>query len=161
MAKTIFRRIGGRIIPIRIGSEALGTNAGATRRLFSAKPEGSTHPVSLAIVDFPKGKKHAKISAMNVTQKYRKKGIASDMFEQITDFSRRAGKKFVRSSNIEHPAQVKIRSKMRSRFVIDEGGYSKRLAGAKEAAKVIQDQFKKDVISVVRGSTSTLKRRKK
>jgi GNAT superfamily N-acetyltransferase len=108
----IFRRIGGRIVPIKIGFQAIADVPGklksfdATRLMVATaegKYAGSAH--------FRVPKTHSvTLEDVRVAREYQRKGISKAMFREAMQTFGKEGKKFIRSNEIQHPAQVKIRS---------------------------------------------------
>jgi rhodanese-related sulfurtransferase len=119
----------------------------------------------------PKKGKTADLIDVRVPKEYRRKGISKNLFARATQFLEKAGFKFLRSDDLQHPAQAKIRS-----------AYGRYKAGSKtkNRTKFTADQFgrwgeesklvKKDsVIAILKDNatgrqikaTTMLKKRKK
>jgi hypothetical protein len=81
----------------------------------------------------------AEVQDTVVGEKYRGLGFSSKMMkETLANFS---GKKsFLRSYDIQHPAQINIRSKYKSKFVASDQlfGESTKVVGPKEANRIIE-----------------------
>jgi predicted GNAT family acetyltransferase len=136
---TIFRRLGGRIVPIKIGSEKIGRTASTVARKITAKIHGEK--VGHLLMIAPESKKHVKLTGALVDPPFRSQGIASAMFEHAAKLFGRAGKKSIRTGGIEHAAQVSIREKYKSRFFAHGRGMltdgSKRVT-ANKAREIVQ-----------------------
>lgn len=140
MGKFIFRKIGGRIIPIRItnvkDAVAQASSFGTKYRNVVAKlPDGQQ--VAKMALEIPKKGKHANVLSVNVEKKFQKKGISKALFQRATEFLERAGLKSLRSNDIQHVAQVKIRSQYGSYLRYLKNGIPK----IKNRTKYFADQF--------------------
>ena len=135
----IFRRIRGRLIPIRtslskgnlpntskLSVTSLGKDGGATGRLF---------------VSITKGKS-ANLDAVQVYKSFRNKGLSSRLFKKAAQFLRRTTDvKFLRGNDIVNAAQIKIRSKHKSKFIasgLGHFGEGSKIVSAKEAIRLLK-----------------------
>lgn len=119
MPKFIFRKIGGRIVPIKISSEKAGVDAGhrLVRRVKAvARIDGDNLRVGTMFMNVPKKGPRATIENVDVLGKARKRGISGEMFDYAAKLLGRAGKKVIRGELL-HPAQVKIRDKMKTALI--------------------------------------------
>ncbi len=134
LGRVLFRKIGGRIVPIKISNvadkAANASSYGDKFRHITAKLPDGEQIAKLNLRLEKKGK--ATLVSVGVEEKFRKRGIAKNLFARATQFLERAGFKFLRSEEIQHGAQVKIRS-----------SYGRYKAGAKSKnrTKFIADQF--------------------
>lgn len=115
----IFRRIGGRIVPIKIVSElvkdnGLGSKELVTRAISKGKEVGKAG----ALLG---NKARAKLTYTGVSDSHRGAGVAHAMFSEIVTKLKKLGYKFLHGE-IHHPAQVAVRSKYASRFYDPYGG---------------------------------------
>ena len=141
LGRIIWRKIGGRVIPIKISnisdkmSNASSINGKIKYRSIVAKLQNGEQVGKLNL-SIPKKGVSASLLSVNVEKKFQKKGISKNLFHRATEFLSRAGKKFLNSNDIQHAAQIKIRSnyglgnsikaggkyKKRSRFIRDQVG---------------------------------------
>ena len=135
----LFRKIGGRIVPIKVSNVkdaiADASSYGIKHRKLVAEalhPAGKQYLGQMSLQIPVKGKT-AVVQDVRVVEHARKKGISKKLFTEAQQFLGRAGYKFMRSGDIQHPAQVKIRrsvnrykagGKLRtsSRFFADQFG---------------------------------------
>lgn len=138
----IFRKIGGRVIPIKISNvkdavSQASSYGGVKYRNIIAKSKGEQ--IGKMSIQIDKNLKKATVLAVNVEKKFQKKGISKEMFKKATSFLERLGTRFLRSDDIQHIAQVKIRSKY--------GRYGKTFKNSKgtplrkNRTKYVADQF--------------------
>lgn len=158
LGRLMFRKIGGRIIPIRISNIAddVATASVKTdkyRQIVAKLPSGEK--IAKMNLQIPRKGKTATILSVNVEPKFTKKGIAKNLFARATAFLERAGYKFVRSDDLQHPAQAKIRSaygrykagskgKNRTKFVADQFGQwgeGKKLVKKDSVLAILKDNF--------------------
>ena len=131
--RVIFRKIGGRIVPIKfhnVADKAASTQFVKKRNIIATSKEfGHMGKLSLSI---PKKGASADIDSVLVPSEFRKKGISKNLFKRATDFLERTKVKFLRSTDMQHHAQAKIRS-----------GYGRYKAGkkGKSRTKFFADQF--------------------
>jgi len=128
VAKTIFRKIGGRIVPIRIGSVRLDTDlmGGKARDVFAKV--GDT-VLGHARIVVPDEGKFATLDYVRVNHEFRGKGIGRSLFKHAQELLGRAGKSFLRADKIQHQAQVKIRASAGKSVFIGYGrGQAKKLS---------------------------------
>lgn len=137
VGRVVFRKIRGRIVPVVIknindGAAAASSYAGNKFRKIVAETPDKQRLGTLNLL-VPKKGKHAEVLSVNVEKEFRRRGISKQLFERASQFAARAGKKFLRSEDIQAVAQVKIRSsqgwfkagnklKSRSRFTADQFG---------------------------------------
>lgn len=158
MGKFIFRRIGGRIVPIKISGEKAGdTGHKLIRRIKAdARIDGDTKRVGTMFLNVPKKGPRATIENVDVAAHARKEGIASELFEYAQRLLGRAGKKVVRGELL-HEAQVKIRARSGKSAFIGHGfpphGEGSRKLNAKEAVLAVRGLKKSNVPSHVTAST--------
>lgn len=136
LGRVIFRRIGGRLIPIRISNvaDAVATASSQTakfRKIVAELPDKTR--VGVMHLEIPKKGRAASVVAVNVEKTFRRKGVSKNLFARAQQFLSRAGRKFLRSEDLQHPAQVKIRKALGQGY--KAGG--KRKAGSRFFA----DQF--------------------
>lgn len=138
MAKTIFRKIGHRIIPIIIGSKSLGENANTkvtTLRRITAHINGE----QIGRVDLvvPKIGNRATIAYAAVEQKFQNSGIGKAMYEHAMKLLSRAKKEFLHSEEIINPAVIKVRSSLGpSKFIahgVGKNGRSVKILSPEKA----------------------------
>ena len=115
LGRYLFRKIGGRIVPIRINNIAdkisdANNMGGLRHRKIQAIGDKGTYMGQLTLT-IPKKGKTATIMDVRVPKQYQKKGISKNLFARATQFLERAKYKFLKSDEIMHPAQVKIRNK--------------------------------------------------
>lgn len=140
---TLFRKIGGRIVPIRISSDKIPHSNPSTRlRNVSARVNGQQ--VGSLKLDHA-SKKFGHIDHVSVKPDYRKMGVGAALFEHAAKLLGKTGRTAIRSSYIEHEAQVKIRSKYRTTFM------GKSLEGKK--AK-LSPQNAKDAVQYLKGQVN-------
>ena len=137
IGKIIFRKINGRIVPIRIKNVAdkiaQASDAGGSRFrkiIESSEKHGFMGQLTLRVP--PRGKS-AEVVDVRVVEQFRRRGISKNLFARATQFLQKAGYKFLQSTDIQHPAQVKIRKQFGKAYYA--GG--KRKAGSRFFA----DQF--------------------
>lgn len=138
LGRVIFRRIHGKLIPIRITNtadkvaQASDYGGNKFRQIKAVLPSGET--IGKMNLRVPKKGAHAEVISVNVEKQFKKKGISKNLFSRAVDFLNRAGKKFLRGEDIQHVAQAKIRSKagwykagpkrkLRTKFIADQFGY--------------------------------------
>lgn len=108
MAKFIFRKIGGRVIRIAIKGEKAGGDAFSTiRRITAVTSEGKR--AGTMYLDVPKKGISAFVQNVDVGREYRRHGISKQMFNYSQKLLGRARKKFIRSNELLHEAQLSIR----------------------------------------------------
>src|SRR3990172_11191025 len=137
LGRVIFRKIGGRIVPIRIRNIAdkvaqASSYVGVRHRKIIAEAPGKNIIGSLHLTVPLKGKA-ATIASVEVRKEFRKRGISKNMFERASQFLGRAKYKFIRSDDIQHVAQVNIR--------IKSGGKYKAGEKMKSSSRFFADQF--------------------
>lgn len=113
MSKIIFRKIAGKIVPIKIGSQAAitGNTATAARKITAHAIQGKEKVmVGNMNLTIPKKGASATVDSVNVEKKFQKHGLSRAMFKHAQEFLGRIGKKFMRSYELQHVAQVKIRT---------------------------------------------------
>jgi len=134
LGRYIFRKIGGRIVPIKINNIADKIANASSRtdkyRKITATAKGQL--LGVLNLQIPKRGKSAIIKSVNVEKQFRRKGISKNLFARATQFLERAKYKFLRSDEIQHSAQIKIRKK-----------YGRYKAGPvkKNRTKFFADQF--------------------
>ena len=164
LGRVLFRKIGGRIIPIRISNVAdkisdanhVGNYTGksnvAHRKIQAILPDKTA--IATMNLKIPKKGKTAEVQNVEVAKAFRRKGISKNLFARATQFLERSGYKFLRSEDLQSPAQVKIRSAF---------GRYKAGAKGKNRTKFFADQFgpygentkrisKDDAIAILRGT---------
>ena len=133
----IFRRIGGRLVPIKIGSSKADAELlKLTRRVTAtARIDGENKRVGTMFLSVPKFGTRATVQNVDVIGEAQKQGIATELFDHAKKLLGRAGKKVMRGE-ILHEAQVKIRDKAgKSAFIgLGLGKYQET------AAKLTADQ---------------------
>jgi predicted GNAT family acetyltransferase len=154
--KILFRKIGGKIIPIRFknvkdlaAQESMPESK--FRKILAEGPSGEIF--GSMNLEIPKNKSFAWLESVQVEKKVQGKGIAKNLFKKASEFLKRSGVKFLRGSDIQSPAQVKIRAKQgrykagkayksRSRFFTDQvgpyGEQSKRVI-SREAIEILKN----------------------
>ncbi len=135
LGRVIWRRIGGRVVPIRISNTAdksaqASSYAGTKFRQIVAKVDGQQ--VGKLTLSIPKKGVSASVEHVVVEPKFREKGISKNLFARATQMLERIGKKFLRSEDIQAAAQIKIRRK-----------YGRFKAGGKtkNRSRIIADGF--------------------
>lgn len=176
LGRVIFRKIGGRIIPIKISNVAdkiaQASDMGGSRfRKIIASSEKHGFMGQLTLRVPPKGNS-AELVDVRVREEFRRRGISKNLFARATDFLKRAGYKFLRSNDIQHPAQIKIRKafgksysaggkrKAGSRFFADQFGYygeETRRVMSKDAIEILKNNSRGRQIS----ATTMIKRVKR
>jgi predicted GNAT family acetyltransferase len=154
----IFRKLGGRIVPIKISSEKAGETA--TRLIRRVKAEarmdGATARVGTMFLNVPKTGPRATIENVDVVNMARKQGIASEMMDYAAKLLGRAGKKVLRGELL-HEAQVKIRARLGRTAFIGHGfpphGESSRLLNQKEASLAVRTLKQSKIPSHITAST--------
>ena len=135
LGRILFRKIGGRIVPIRIKNVSdpiAGASSYANRfRKITANVKGQQ--VAALTLSLPKKGKTATLVDVRVEKEFRRKGISKNLFARAKQFLERANFKFIRSNELLSPAQVKIRNKI--------GGTYKAGAKRKSRTKYFADQF--------------------
>ena len=111
LGRFIFRKIGGRVIPIKISNLAdeVATASSKTNKYRKIIAKAGEEQVAKLNLEIPKKGKFATILDVNVEKKFQKKGISKNLFARAETFLSRIGKKFLRSNEIQHVAQIKIR----------------------------------------------------
>lgn len=139
LGRVIFRKIKGKVIPIRVNNVAdTVTNSSEFNkkihhRILNAKlPDGQQ--VAKMHLQMNRKTKKATILDVRVEKDFQKRGISKNLFKRTTDFLEKAGFKFLRGDDIQSAAQVKIRK-----------GYGRYKAGSKSKnrSKFFGDQFGK------------------
>lgn len=157
MGKFIFRRIGGRIVPIKISSEKASKNTELLVRRVKAEAriDGETHRVGTAFVSTRKTGIRANLENVSVRGDAKKQGIGSELYEYAQRLMGRAGKKIIRSDSIEHVAQAKIQARAGKTAFIGGGypGATNRKLNAKEAQLAVKNLKTSLYPAYVTGST--------
>lgn len=143
VGRFIFRKIRGRIIRINIKNSAdtvaqASSYAGDKFRKITAEVAehsddfGRPNVIGSLNLRVPKKGVSAELLNVEVAKDFRKKGISKNLFQRAVDFLGRTNMKFLRSEDIQHVAQIKIRRQ--------HGAYR---AGTKlkNRAKFTADQF--------------------
>lgn len=153
LGTVIFRRIKGRIVPVKITSES----GEPGERIFSAMLKRKR--VGGLRLKVPKEKKSALVDFVAVDSKLRGKGIASALLEKAAKFSDRAGKKFLRSGGLIHPGAVKNRKNLpgKTKFVRRTLGASAQKIVTPEEAKRIAKTGGSEKLSEFVMSTTRIK----
>lgn len=162
----IFRRIGGRVVRIVIGSEKATHSAPgyAARKIVAVAHDGAKETVGqMKLTVAPT--KTAFLDNVVVEDGYREQGLSKAMFEHAQKLMGRVNKKFIRSDWILHEAQVKIRQQAgKTSFVLRKEGKDGRLVGKKisgsEALKAAEEIRHKGSLaeSVLRATTQIPKK---
>jgi GNAT superfamily N-acetyltransferase len=150
VARTIFRRIGGRIIPIRIGSTKVGQAMGyAKQREITAKVGGKTIGSLSAGVPIRGIKKTLKAMDLDVDREFQKKGIGTALFQHLTELAKRAGYTRIKGTQLVSENAAKIRNKFDTDFFrfYQPGNTTKKISFEK-AIKSIRKR--KDVRAVTK-----------
>jgi hypothetical protein len=108
----IFRKIGGRIVPITIKGVKDATHdprMTTLARKIVAKVNGEQ--IGQMNLLIPKKAATSDVVNVAVEKKFRGHGISRALFKYSQKFLGRIGKKFMRSTELQHVAQVKIRQK--------------------------------------------------
>lgn len=180
LGRLIWRKIGGRVIPIRIKNVA-DTIANAShqsktvtwRQIKALTPEGQQ--IAKMTLEVPKKGKSATVVSVNVEKQFQKKGISKQLFARATQFLDRAGFKFIRSYEIQHVAQAKIRrahgmykagskSKNRTKFFADQfGPYGEetRRVTAKDVVEILKQNKSPRSTGRLVTATTMIKKKKK
>lgn len=175
LGRILFRKIGGRIIPIRIKNVGdIAANASQigikSRKIVAQVGDKIVGTLNLEI---PKKGVSATIQSVNVHPNFRNFGIAKNLFDRAAKFASRIGKKFIRGEEIQHIAQIKIRGKFgwykaggipkrRTRFIADQfgpyGEHTRRIPSrvAKDILKGMNEQGRQ-----IKATTMLRKLRKK
>jgi len=162
--KIIFRKIGSRIIPIRISSVKLatGSNFYKERKVTASILEkGKRIFAGSAITQHGVRKKVATLKDVKVDPVFQRYGIGTALFEHVKELFGRAGTRFLRSDGIIHPAQVKIRSKYKTKFLgkgYGSYGEKSRLVGLNEAFDIVKPMKKADDYRILQASTRLSKK---
>jgi hypothetical protein len=136
IGRIIFRKINGRIIPIRISNIAdpIATASSQTakfRKIIAESPKKER--LGTMFLEIPNKGKTAHVSMVEVAKPYRRKGISKNLFARAAQSLERYGFKFLRTGDLQHPAQVKIRRKL--------GGTYKAGGKRKSRTRFFADQF--------------------
>jgi ribosomal protein S18 acetylase RimI-like enzyme len=140
MSKTVFRKIGGRIVPIKIGSKVTRNSMGYDmNRRIVAKIDGK------AVGDLEFGKpyrlnKTLRVLNVHVDQAFRGNGIATALYDHLMRLAKRS-KKFnqIESTDIIHSAAVKARNKQGAEFFSRTESGTQRKINFEKAMKLIED----------------------
>lgn len=166
MAKTIFRKIGGRIVPIKIRGEKnpASTSSGYISRSIRAKTEDQF--VGKLNVGIPKKGKYIDVESIAVEKKFRRRGIAHQMMKYLEKIAGKSGKRFLRSDDLQSTSMVNIRKKLgKTRFFADQfGPYGEetRRISASQAKKFIrQNKTPESTGRLITATTMLKKKRKK
>lgn len=143
MGKTIFRKIGGRIVPIKLSSKQIETGAHFYKeRLIQAAHAKTGELLGKAYVQHGTKKSTARITDITIREKFRGKGIGKALFKHIENLYSRAGFKFLRTqSAITNPIQAAIRASSNSRFLlrgVGQFGEQSKMIGGSEAVKYLK-----------------------
>ncbi len=103
------------MIPIHIESEQIKSMKTITAH--AVDKIGGKVKVAKMELRVPEKGTHATLTHVKVESKFRKKGIASGMFNHALEELGSQGKKFVRSDALIHPAQVSIRARKQTKFI--------------------------------------------
>ena len=140
LGRVIFRKVNGRIVPIRIHNVADKIAEASTwskhRKIIAKLPNGEQ--IAQLNLRLPDKGKSAELLSVAVEKKFRKKDISKNLFARAKQFLERAGYKFLRSSDIQHVAQVKIR-KRAGRYVIPKADGTGKLNRSR--TRFFADQF--------------------
>lgn len=146
LGRIIWRKIGGRIIPIKISNFAdksadsvIGLNK--HRKIVATLPTGKQ--IGKMTIAVPKKGISAEVISVNVEKEFQKKGISKNLFHRAASFLERVGKKFLNSGNIQHHAQLKIRHNFGVGHSIRVKGMrdGKLVTKYKSRTRYIADQF--------------------
>jgi len=156
LGRVLFRKIGGRIVPIRISNVAdkiadASSIGNKTRKIIATGHKGGF--MGQLTLQIPKKGNKAYIQDVRVPKEFRRKGISKSLFARATKFLQRANFRFLRSSDLQHPAQVNIRRragvfkagpkrKARSRFFADQFGQfgeDTRRVTSQEAKEILKN----------------------
>lgn len=137
-----FKKIDGKIRRFQLGGtfrEAKITSKKAYakgERDFSFAEGKSTHGRLEAIFS-PGKKKTVTIDRVHVEKEFRGKGVSSALFEDLMKFSKKSGTTNIRSYNIISPAQIKIRAKYDTKFLLASEGKKTKIISSEEALKIL------------------------
>lgn len=125
MAKTIFRKIGGRVVPIKLGSFKSPSNMGFTdSRVLTAKV-GKDLVGYMEVGKRLSNKKQLVVEHVQVIGKeFKSTGIGTAMYQHLLELSKRAKIKEIGSTDIISKNALAIRNKFGSDF------FSRTAAGA-------------------------------
>lgn len=163
MPNFIFRRIAGKIIPIRITASPVGARAiGVTAEKFvhpaikDAAPKMNSF-VGYAHVIVGGPKKTAQMAGLNVTPEWQNRGIGTEIFKAAVEHlkSLKHGPKFLRG-DLVNPGMVSIREKVgvSSRYqAFNRAKGTSKLVSATEAKKEIGRYGQGSVHAYVRATT--------
>ena len=156
LGKIMYRRIGGRVVPIRIHNVADQISEASMpyakfRKIVAKTDKGEVlGTMSLTI---PKKGKHAQIAGVEVRKEMRKRGISKNLMARAKQFLERANVGFLRSRDVQHVAQAKLRRgmgrykagekyKSRTKFFTDQAGpfgEKSRRVSRQEAIDIIKE----------------------
>lgn len=138
MSKIIFRRIGGRIVPVKISSVKSNAAMGWHKmRNMIAKVEGKVVG-SLSFGPKMYKPKTFKIGEVSVDKAFQKKGIAGQLYKRLHEFAKKAGATKIESTQIISPAALKLRNKFDSSFYSLGKGNRKRKISYEQAQKILR-----------------------
>jgi hypothetical protein len=180
LGRVLFRKIGGRIIPIRISNiadkiaDSSRVGLLRTRNIIATGPK-KEFMGQLTLLTSSRGKA-AYVQDVRVPKEFRRKSISKNLFARATQFLERTGAKFLRSDDLQHPAQIKIRNrygfykvrtsegkiklKNRTRFFADQFGPFKentRRVSWRDAIEILKRNLDGRQIT----ATTMLRKRKK
>lgn len=96
------------------------------------------------------------VGGVKVKPGFKKAGVSSALFKDALQKAQNLGASFIRTSELQHPAQVHIRSKYRTKF-IGEGmgkfGEQSKILNKKEAISIIKQNASGNYSGTVKGST--------
>jgi predicted GNAT family acetyltransferase len=169
MARVIFRKFGGRVVPIKIKNvkdpgSGLSYPGQRERKIIAETDKGEW--VGTLSASFPKKGKHVDVNDIRVNKEFRRRGIANKMMQRLADFAQRANKDFLRSSDLQSPSMVGIRKKLgKSRFFADQfgpyGEETRRITANKARQIIRENKSPNSKGRLVTGTTMLKKRRKK
>lgn len=114
MGRVIFRKIGGRMVPITISTE----NFSGGKKILAHTINKIGEKVKVGAMDISNNKgASSTLSHVKVEPHFRKKGVSGDLFNTALEELGKEGKKFLRSESIIHPAQVSIRNRKQTKFI--------------------------------------------
>jgi hypothetical protein len=135
LGRLLFRKIKGRIVPIRISNvrDAIAEQHSYGTKYRKIIAESDKEFMGQLTLEIPKKGNKAYVKDVRVPKEFRRKGISKNLFARAKSFLERYGIGFLRSQDLQHPAQVKIRKKL--------GGMYKAGAKKKSRSRFFADQF--------------------
>jgi predicted GNAT family acetyltransferase len=138
--RIIFKRIRGRIVPIKIESRVASEIGDSSKKILTVRASGKRRLFGSMRTDVSPYKRAARVQDTLVNDKVRGAGLSTELFRETLE--KLKGMKFKSlAGEVQHPAQVKIRAKFKSRFYDQYSGPHGdrfKLMGAKEAESTVK-----------------------